>query len=796
MEFDLDWPTPAHFEVVATAALATPDNIVLCVVTLIDGRQKVGDLIRFDLDASQLEFHPERAGENVRIGFSHVKSVRLTHPITLKRLPLSSAGGLLDVPPIPVKQKCVISFKDGERLITDTVAFVPHKMGIFLYLSSVGNSVLRWFIPAESIANYQIGDKLGKILIDEKLVSSDAIDAGLKKQTELRAAKLGDYLQQDNLVTELQVETALQRQKTIPHLRLGEALIQERLITEEQLAQALQRQASDRKVHLGDILCDMGVINKDTIKRVLAQKLGIPFVSLLRFEFDMDLIKRVPGDLVRRYKIMPLYRAQTRMVVAMEDPLSSDALKALTLFTKHTIDPVMASEADLDSVISKFYGTRGDRQNIADFVSKLDDNNGAVTSAPADEVITESDNTMVRLVNKIILDAYEQGASDIHIETMKGHEPTRVRFRKDGAMKDYSDIPASFRNALISRLKIMSRLDISEKRRSQDGKMNFEQFGPAKIELRVVTMPTTEGLEDIVMRILAAPQALSLDALGLSPMVLEGLQRLAVKPHGLLFVCGPTGSGKTTTLHSLVSYINTPERKIWTVEDPIEITQKGLRQVQVQAKIDWTFATILRSFLRADPDVIMVGETRDPETARTVIEASLTGHLVFSTMHTNSAVESAVRLLDLGLDPFNFADALLGVVGQRLTRKLCRNCCQTYAATDEQIDMLAFEYCYETTLQASDVIADWYKRYKDENNVVTLSKAVGCEKCDKSGYKGRLGVHELLLNSAAIKRKIHAKANVPDILATAMGEGMRTLKQDGIDKIFQGLTDWEQIRML
>jgi len=519
---------------------------------------------------------------------------------------------------------------------------------------------------------------------------------------------------------------------------------------------------------------------------------------LPKFQFDLDLTKIVPIELVRKYSVMPLYRTQSRMVVAMEDPLSSDALKALAFCTKLTIDPVMASETDLADVTSKVYGAQGERQNIAEFVSKLDDGGAMEASqAPAvHEVISESDNIMVRLVNKIILDAFEQGASDIHIEVMKGNEPTQVRFRKDGIMVDYSDIPANYRNALISRLKIMSRLDISEKRRSQDGKMNFEQFGPAKIELRVVTMPTSGGLEDIVMRILTAPKALSLDALGLHPTVLDRLKKLALKPHGLLFVCGPTGSGKTTTLHSLLSFINTRDRKIWTVEDPIEITQKGLRQVQVHAKIDLTFAAILRSFLRADPDVIMVGETRDPETAKTVIEASLTGHLVFSTLHTNSAVESVVRLLDLDLDPFNFADALLGVVGQRLTRKLCTACRQSYIATAEQIQMLAYEYCLETELPAAEIMAQWQKQYGQDGNTLTLYRAVGCEKCDKSGYKGRLGVHELLFNTPAIKKKIHAKANVQEILQTAIGEGMRTLKQDGIDKIFQGLTDWEQVRML
>jgi type II secretory ATPase GspE/PulE/Tfp pilus assembly ATPase PilB-like protein len=795
MDTDFGWPLPPHFESISTTS-AADDGKAPCIVTMNDGNRKVGNLLGFDLETSSIEFHPERAGGNLRIGFSNFKSIRLTSPIELKKMELPSTVETQGDLPIPIRQKCVISFKDGEHLLSETVGYVPREIGIFLFLVGVGNNVVRWFIPTEAIASYQIGDKLGQMLIDTRMASADAVDAGLKKQSQLRESKLGEYLQLESLVSEVEVEKALQKQRSMPHLKLGEALVQENLITVEQLAQALKKQNEDRKLHLGEILVGMGFVTKESIKRILAKKLGIPFVTLPQFQFDLNLTKVVPADLARKYIVMPLYRTQSRMVVAMEDPLSSEALKALSFFAKLTIDPVMASETDLADVISRFYGRQGERQDIAEFVSKMDDGGSAEPSQAGNEVITESDNTTVRLVNKIILDAFEQGASDIHIEVMKGNEPTRVRFRKDGIMVDYSNIPANYRNALVSRLKIMSRLDISEKRRSQDGKLNFEQFGPAKIELRVVTMPTTEGLEDIVMRILAAPKALSLDALGLSAAVLEGLKKLALKPHGLLFVCGPTGSGKTTTLHSLLSYINTSERKIWTVEDPIEITQKGLRQVQVHAKIDLTFAAVLRSFLRADPDVIMVGETRDPETARTVIEASLTGHLVFSTLHTNSAVESVVRLLDLGLDPFNFADALLGVVGQRLTRKLCTSCRQRYSATAEQVKMLAYEYCLETGLREDDVVAQWQKQYGHDGTALKLYKAVGCEKCDKSGYKGRLGVHELLVNTPAIKKKIHAKANVPEILQTAIGEGMRTLKQDGIDKIFQGLTDWEQVRML
>jgi type II secretory ATPase GspE/PulE/Tfp pilus assembly ATPase PilB-like protein len=792
MSSDFEWPTPPHFDLVAKPATGKA-GLEPALVIMSDGRRHVGNMARLDPVTSTLEFQPERAAANLNIGFSSFKSIRLTTPVELKKLQIPAAS-VLEAQPTSSRQKCIVHFKDGDCLISETVGFVPQDVGLFLFLFSYGNHVLRIFIPTESITRYQIGDQLGKMLVDENILSADLINAGLKKQEELRSQKLGDYLQKNHIVTQQQVESALQSQRGMPQIRLGDALIQEKVITEKQLTDALQMQSKDRKIQLGEILVNMNAVSKETIRRVLAQKLGIPFVVLSKFQFDPNLIKAVPGDLVRKHGVMPLYRTATRLVVAMGNPLASDALQEFAFYTRLKVDPVMASQEDLEAVIKQFYGTHGDRKDISDLVSELDVGADAIAEANLSKTITESDNTLVRLVNKIILDAFEQGVSDIHIETIKGNKASRVRFRKDGVMSHYSEIPFNFRNALVSRIKVMSRLDISEKRQPQDGKINFEQFGPAKIELRVVTIPTTEGLEDIVMRILAAPKAVSIESLGLSSYNLDGLKKLAVKPHGLIFVCGPTGSGKTTTLHSLLSYINTPDRKIWTVEDPIEITQEGLRQIQVQSKIEWTFAAALRSLLRADPDVIMVGETRDPETAHTVIEASLTGHLVFSTMHTNSAVESVVRLLDLGLDPFNFADALLGVVGQRLARRLCTSCRRAYAASDDELEMLAHEYCVETDLAPADILAQWRKQYGLGDGGITLFSAEGCPQCDGSGYKGRVGIHELLINSAAIKKKVHAKANVPEILSTAMAQGMRTLRQDGIEKIFQGHTNWEQIR--
>ncbi|MES2536811.1 MAG: ATPase, T2SS/T4P/T4SS family [Pseudomonadota bacterium] len=795
MNANFEWPLPAHFAAVTktSAAFAHGEPGVLIMK---DGHRQTGDLIRFDPDAAMLEFHPERATSNVNISISGVRSLRLTNLVELKRLALPGAGAEADIFPAPIKQKCIVQFKDGESLVSETIGFVLQPFGLFLFISSYGNYVVRWFIPTESITSYQIGDHLGKLLVDEKILTPENISDGLEIQEKLRAQKLGEYLLQQKILTRQQVETALENQQRLPPIRLGDALIKEKIITEQQLAHALMMQGRDRKKQLGEILVGMELVDKTTIKRVLAQKLGIPFVTLSKFQFDPNLIKAISADLVRKYMMMPLYRTDTRVVVAMENPLNAEALKDMAFWTRLRVDPVMASAEDLEGTIKQFYGLQGERANIAELVSALDADYVSTTDSAANEAVTESDNTLVRLVNKIIVDAHTSGASDIHIESMKENRPTRVRFRKDGIMSFYSDIPANFRNALISRIKIMARLDISEKRHSQDGKINFEQAGLAKIELRIVTMPTTDGLEDIVMRILAVPKAVSLESLGVSPELLESLQRLALKPHGLLFVCGPTGSGKTTTLHALLGYINTPERKIWTVEDPVEITQDGLRQVQVQSRIEWTFASILRSFMRADPDVIMVGETRDQETAKTVIEASLTGHLVFSTMHTNSAVETVVRLLDLGLDPFNFADALLGVVGQRLVRRLCTACRKSSAATDEELDMLAHEFCFETDLDPAAILRQWKSAHTDAEGRITLYHAEGCMQCNGTGYKGRLGVYELLTNSARMKKQIHAKATVADMASAAIAEGMRTLRQDGIEKIFQGHTDWAQIKMI
>ena len=420
------------------------------------------------------------------------------------------------------------------------------------------------------------------------------------------------------------------------------------------------------------------------------------------------------------------------------------------------------------------------------------------------DVSAAAENELVKLVNKIILDAYHQGASDIHVEPRPGKEKTQIRIRKDGSLVPYIEVPASYRNALVTRIKIMCDLDISERRKPQDGKIKFKRFGPADIELRVATLPSAGGMEDVVMRILQSGEPIPMDKLGLLPDNLERLKETIAKPYGIFFVCGPTGSGKTTTLHSILGSINTPDTKIWTAEDPVEITQKGLRQVQVNRKAGLDFATAMRAFLRADPDVIMVGEMRDKETVSIGLEASLTGHLVFATLHTNSAPESIVRLLDMGMDPFNFADALLGVLAQRLAKRLCSKCRKAHTPAQEEIEHMLDEYCQEfrdieefkadPAAARAQILDAWKQSYGNDKGKFTLYQPVGCSDCADTGYRGRIGLHELLIGSDTIKALIQEHARVAVMLQTALSEGMRTLKMDGIEKVLAGYTDMKQVR--
>ncbi len=393
----------------------------------------------------------------------------------------------------------------------------------------------------------------------------------------------------------------------------------------------------------------------------------------------------------------------------------------------------------------------------------------------------------VRLADEIITEAYKLGASDIHIEPYPGKEKTEIRIRTDGICQLHKTIDSKYRNSLISRIKIMARLDIAERRKPQDGKIQFKTNEGENIELRAVTIPTQGGLEDVALRILPSGDIMPLEDMRFSERNYKKFIEAVKKPNGIIIVCGPTGSGKTTTLHSALYKINKPDKKIWTAEDPVEITKKGLRQVQVNSKIGFTFAAAMRSFLRADPDVIMVGEMRDKETAKIGVEAALTGHLILSTLHTNNASESIARLLEMGIEPFNFADSILIILAQRLAPTLCPNCKEKYHPQEEEYINIVKEFGKDEfdTFVNIPYSKDFF-----------LYKPTGCSNCGKTGYKGRIAIHELLVGTREIKRLIKKEAGAEDIRRSAKKDGMTSLKQDGIIKVFKGLCDLKQIKRI
>jgi len=573
----------------------------------------------------------------------------------------------------------------------------------------------------------------------------------------------------------------------------------------------LATKAARRKnKNIEDILVEEFQVKQPAIGAALAKFFGVEYEP---FKPDRikppDLLKNIKRDYAEGNHWVPLEDSKNGILVMSTDPERvRNSRMVENVFPRSKVVYKVTTEKDFRQTLDHFFGADTGlgsmgSESIGDLLGGLETDEDMGDGAGADDISAAADNELVKLVNKIIVDAYQQGASDIHVEPLPGKQKTGIRFRKDGSLTNYIEVPAAYRQPLVTRLKIMCDLDISEKRKPQDGKIKFKKFGPLDIELRVATIPTAGGVEDVVMRILAAGEPIPLDKLGVLPLNMERLKGCISKPYGLFFVCGPTGSGKTTTLHSVLGSLNNVDTKIWTAEDPVEITQKGLRQCQMNPKAGLTFATAMKAFLRADPDIIMVGEMRDKDTTSIGIEASLTGHLVFATLHTNSAPESIIRLLDMGMDPFNFADALLGILAQRLAKRLCK-CKEAYTPSQEEVKHFITEYCGEL-VNTKEFKADLNGSYKKVFERLQkdygfgkpdykLYKAKGCDACGGTGYKGRCGLHELLVGTDPVKKLIQEHARVAEILACCLEEGMLTLKMDGMEKVLQGVTDMAQVR--
>lgn len=574
--------------------------------------------------------------------------------------------------------------------------------------------------------------------------------------------------------------------------RVGELLVASGKASSNDVISAVFEQRRNPGRRLGEILIERGVITEVELTGALAREFQLSVVDLTKTPPQPAAIAAVPPSIILKHRVLPVDVRGNTLVLAVRDPLDFEAIEAVRFNNSfRQVTTVLVVPSQLDAAIALL--TRPGRalpraapSGVDAILREIVQTEAVQSEAAEGQVanVNEEHSAVIRLVNQILADAHQKGASDIHVEPTGPGEPVMVRFRIDGDCSTYQRLPRGLAGPVVARIKIMASLDIAERRKPQDGKIRFG-VGETLMEFRVATLPTAQGSENVVLRLLPPSKPRQLGQMSLSPRNLRELTTLLAAPYGLVLCVGPTGSGKTTTLHSALAQLNKPDVKIWTVEDPVEITQPGLCQVQVNRKAGLDFATAMRAFLRADPDIIMIGEMRDKETAATAIEASLTGHLVLSTLHTNNAPETVVRLLDMGLDRFSFADSLLGILSQRLVRALCNDCKEPCALPEVDRELMARAFGGHDALelafgaeQPSDLHA-WRSR--------------GCEACGGAGYRGRVPIHELLVSDDALRSSIARSTSIEAIREIAVSGGMTTLLQDGIAKSLSGDTDMHQV---
>jgi len=563
--------------------------------------------------------------------------------------------------------------------------------------------------------------------------------------------------------------------------RLGEILIKESLITVEQLNQALEYQKQNGG-RLGGCLMKLGFVTDDEITAVLSRQYGVPSINLKYYEVEASVIKLIPQDTAVRYQIVPLSRVGSTLTIAMTDPTNVFAMDDIKFMTGFNVEPVVASESAISEAIQKFYGEAESVQELSKVMKDLAGEEGEALELAAEEEEMDlaalekaaEEAPIIKLVNLILTDAVKRGASDIHVEPYE--KELRVRFRVDGVLQTVMSPPLKLKDAITSRIKIMSKLDISEKRLPQDGRImiKYRRDGKRKeLDFRISTVPTLFG-EKIVLRLLDKENLrLDMTKLGFESVSLEKFERAILKPYGMVLVTGPTGSGKTNTLYSSVARLNTPETNIMTAEDPVEFQLPGINQVQMKEQIGLNFAAALRAFLRQDPNIILVGEIRDFETAEIAVKAALTGHLVLSTLHTNDAPSTISRLMNMGIEPFLVATSVNLICAQRLVRRICANCKEPLEIPEQALIDAGFA--------------------PEDAKTTTIYHGKGCGTCNKGGYKGRVGLYEVMEINDELRELILVGASALELKKKALEHGMIALRRSGLIKAAAGLTTLEEV---
>ena len=739
---------------------------------LIDGKE-VAMLNRpFQPDENEIEVILARNGNKKTYPLFEICSIQLKEDPDLQKT-LQKSHELMEIETLSGFQHLVRVAKNQ-----------PHQNGFYGSYLDLDNPYRSAFFTNLGVKSRRQLDFLGTILEEQGMVSRETLQEVIQDYNNIKKKRIGETVAQRHNLNQEKIEKVIrkmQKEGKIPSTaRVGDILIASKLVTREQLEDAVAHQVKDKNKKIGALLVERNHINADQLLSALAIKFQLDFVNLDDMEPTSEALHAMPLSLVTQMKIMPIADNGDHLLIATSNPAEHAELgDTLRFITNRRIKFVVAPSAQIAAAIEKYY-TR-DEEKVEDIIGEMTEDAVAVEDSSDASVVDETDSQIIKLVNKVLINAYKKEASDIHLEPGIGADPLAVRYRVDGLCHLSHEVPAGYKKALLSRVKIMSNLDITERRKPQSGKIII-RYKDQKIEYRLETTPTVGGNEDAVLRVLAKSKPLPPDQIGFSERDYKIFEAAISKPIGIILCVGPTGSGKTTTLHSALGYINKPDRKIWTAEDPVEITQKGLRQGQVNPKIGFTFQEALRSFLRSDPDVIMIGEMRDRETAKTAIEASLTGHVVLSTLHTNSAPETLVRLVEMGMDPISFSEALSAVIAQRLARTLCKNCKKTFKPDKEQFEKLKVAYGPE-----------WFEKHGMDNEKKAFKQKQGCKECDQIGYRGRTAIFEVLENTDRIKKGIKENASIEELRQMALENGMRTLRMDAIEKVFQGITDLEEI---
>ncbi len=762
--------------------LQRPGNKANITIYLVNGKKVLGTILGFDANTTMMVTRGAHESEP-RPGVLHV-SPEQTAAVALG----PGAGDLPEKPRTIRPFEAHLSGGQVLVLLCDP-SRLDDKLGYWAWPENPGPDLVCYWIYHHGVVTLVDRKRLGSLLLNTGTLEQDQLEKGLDVQQKQRGTLIGEILREQGVDGGAIEQAARFQQNSGPgRIRLGEVLMEAGTITRDQLERALEEQRLRRGKRLGQILVELGLTSERAIIEALAIKFNLPFLDLDQAGIDPTVMSRIPRELALKYQILPVAMDGDELVVALADPLAFEGVDLLRFSTGIKVRKVLASPSRIARELTPDSPDpeqleADDLEDLTTLLEQADEEpaTGKPTEAQATTVQFDEDTGVVKLLNHIIIDAVHRGASDIHIEPNGPNHETLVRLRIDGRCEVAWRLSPEFRSQLVARIKVMSKLDITERRKPQDGKIKF-RFRDQKVELRIATIPVFTADEDVVMRILAQGKPIPVDQMQFSPRNYKEILRAIHNPHGMILVVGPTGSGKTTTLHSLMAHINDSSRKIWTAEDPVEISQPGLRQVQVNPRTDFTFANALRAFLRADPDIIMVGEMRDQETVSIGIEAALTGHLVFSTLHTNSAAETVTRLMDMGMNPLLFGDELQTVLAQRLARRLCPHCKERYTPSQGTL-----------TLIRSSIGEDaWDERFG--NASPRLWRAVGCHRCAGKGYKGRIAIHELMVNNEELKSAIQRAANVSTLNRLAAEGGMRTLLQDGLEKMLQGFTDLSEVR--